>query len=385
MRVGLSVCYDTKNFGSQLQVLATIKAVESLGFETEIIRYRKKFTIPFVFQQLPRFFNLYFIKSKLNAKKKQKLIKNHFEVNRQVMIRNKRFGDFVERYFTNLSKVNNGWKELKEYSCSRYDIFLCGSDQLWLPNNLGSHFYTLEFAPDEKPKIAYATSFGVSQIPWYQKKRTKKYLDRFAYISTREIRGQEIIKDLTDKTVPVVCDPTLLLSAEEWEDIIPNKRIIEDKYIFCYFLGTNISHREEALMLKQKTGYKIVTVPFLDNFVEYDLSFGDISLYDIDATDFVNLIRHAEYVLTDSFHGTVFSILNHKSFVTFRRFSEGKTSRNSRIDSLLQILGLTDRCFVGTDTDIQSLVAQTINYNAIDVKLSEYKKSSMDYLKETLV
>lgn len=383
MKVGLSVCYDTKNFGSQLQVLATVKKIEDLGFETEIIRYRKKLSISFAIQQLPRFFNPYFIRSKLGAMEKRRLIKKHPFVNQQVAVRNKRFNDFVKTYFSNLSESYYGWKQLKKYAESKYDIFLCGSDQLWLPNNLGSHFYTLEFAPENKPKIAYATSFGVGQIPWYQKGRTRKYLNRFEYLSTREIRGREIIEDLTGKEVPVVCDPTLLLSAQEWEKLIPMRKVIEDKYIFCYFLGTNPIHREYANRLKQLTGLKIVTIPFLDNFVEMDLSFGDYSLYDIDAADFVNLIRNAEYVLTDSFHGSVFSILNHKQFVTFSRFADNtKNSRNSRISSLLKLLNLEERHF--TNGDIVDIVRKKIYYDNIDLLLMKVKNYSFEYLKEAL-
>lgn len=382
MKVGLSVCYDTKNFGSQLQVLATVKKIEDLGFETEIIRYRKKLSPSFAIQQLPRLFNPYFIHSKLGAMKKRKLIKKHPFVNQQVAVRNRRFDEFVKKYFNNLSEPYYGWKELKKCSESKYDIFLCGSDQLWLPNNLGSHFYTLEFAPENKPKIAYATSFGVGQIPWYQKGRTRKYLNRFEHLSTREIRGKEIIKELIGKDVPVVCDPTLLLSAQEWEELIPPRKVIEDKYIFCYFLGINPAHREYANRLKKTTGLKIVTIPFLDNFVESDLSFGDYPLYDIDASDFVNLIRNAEYVLTDSFHGTVFSILNHKQFVTFSRFADNtKNSRNSRILSLLTMLNLEERHFAIGEIDV--LVRQSINYGFVDLALYKLKESSTNYLKNS--
>ena len=150
-KVGLAVCYDTKNFGSQLQVLATIKKVEDLGYETEIIRYRKKLTPAFALQTIPRLFNLSFIKSKLQSKDKKKRIERHPDIARSVSVRNERFNKFVEKHFENLSKPYDGWENLVRESAKNYDMFLCGSDQLWLPNNLGSHFYTLEFAPDDKP------------------------------------------------------------------------------------------------------------------------------------------------------------------------------------------------------------------------------------------
>ena len=326
-KVGLAVCYDTKNFGSQLQVLATIKKVEDLGYESEIIRYKKKLTPTFVLQTIPRLLNVSFIKAKLHSKNKRKQIEKYPDIAKNVSVRNDRFNGFVKKYFKNLSKPYAGWENLVRESAKNYDIFLCGSDQLWLPNNLGSHFYTLEFAPDNKPKIAYATSFGVSQIPNKQKKATAKYLNRFQHLSTRELAGQKIIQELTGKKASVVCDPTLLFDAKGWEQMIPKRKIIEEPYVFCYFLGTNEEHRKAANEFKKKTGLKLVTCPFLDNFVEKDQQFGDIQMFDMDAADFVNLIRHAEYILTDSFHGSVFSILHHKKFMTFNRFTAGVNSR----------------------------------------------------------
>lgn len=379
-KVGLAVCYDTKNFGSQLQVLATIKKVEELGYKTEIIRYKKKLTPTFVLQTIPRLFNVSFIKAKIHSKNKSKQIEKYPDIAKDVSIRNNRFNEFVKKYFTNLSKPYSGWENLVRESAKNYDVFLCGSDQLWLPNNLGSHFYTLEFAPDNKPKIAYATSFGVSQIPERQKKETAKYLNRFQWLSTRELAGQKIIQELTGKKARVVCDPTLLFDAKGWEQMIPKRKIIEEPYVFCYFLGTNEEHRKAANEFKKKTGLKLVTCPFLDNFVEKDQQFGDIQMFDMDAADFVNIIRHAEYILTDSFHGSVFSILHHKKFMTFNRFTAGVNSRNSRIDSLCTLLGLSERRFNGNVTDIE----KDIDYLAVEEKLSKLRADSIEYLEAAL-
>lgn len=379
-KVGLAVCYDTKNFGSQLQVLATIKKIEELGYDTEIIRYKKKLTPVFVLQTIPRLFNMSFVKTKLNSKRKKKKIKKYPEIARNISARNKRFHTFVDKYFINLSKPYEGWETLEKESAKNYDMFLCGSDQLWLPNNLGSHFYTLEFAPENKKKIAYATSFGVSQIPDRQKKATAKYLNRFQYLSTRELAGQKIIEELTGKKANVVCDPTLLFDAEGWAQMLPNHKVVEEPYVFCYFLGTNEEHRAVANEFQKKTGLKIVTCPYLDNFVETDQQFGDIQLFDMDASDFVNLIRHAEYILTDSFHGSVFSILHHKKFMTFNRFNAGANSRNSRIDSLCTLLGLNARRYDGNVMNVE----KDIDYIGVEERLGELRAGSIKYLETAL-
>lgn len=379
-RVGLAVCYDTKNFGSQLQVLATIKKVENLGYKTEIIRYKKTLTPIFVLQTIPRLFNVSFIKAKLHSKNKELQIKKHPDIARNVSVRKDRFNKFVEKYFTNLSEPYKGWETLVRESIKNYDFFLCGSDQLWLPNNLGSHFYTLEFAPENKPKISFATSFGVSKIPNSQKKATAKYLNRFQYLSTRELSGQKIIRDLTGKKASVVCDPTLLFDAEEWMEMIPDREVIEGPYIFCYFLGTNAEHRRVANEFGAMTGLKLVTCPFLDNFVKIDQHFGDVQLFDLDASDFVNLIRHANYILTDSFHGSVFSILYHKQFMTFNRFGSEANSRNSRIDSLCTLLGLEGRRYSGNILDIDV----NVDYMNVESRIKKLRQESNNYLTNAL-
>ena len=379
-KIGLAVCYDTKNFGSQLQVLATIKKIEELGYQTEIIRYKKKISPKFIMQTIPRFFNGYFIWNKyINAKKKFS-VSWYPEIKQKISVRNERFQKFQEKYFTNVSAWYLGWENLVNQSADNYDMFLCGSDQLWRPQNLGSHFYTLEFASDDKPKIAYATSFGVKQIPWYQKKRTANYLNRFKYLSTREISGYHIIKELAQKESAIVCDPTLLMDCSEWLNVIPHKETLSKAYVLCYFLGNNPKHRKLANKFAEDNHLKLVTCPFLDNFVKEDINFGDIQLFDFDSEDFVNMIRNAEYILTDSFHGTVFSILNHKKFLVFNRFQEGANSRNSRIDSLCSILDLSNRRY---QSDV-NVVKQEINYQAVDEKLQEFRSTSIKYLKDSL-
>ena len=179
----------------------------------------------------------------------------------------------------------------------------------------------------------------------------------------------------------MVVDPTLLFNGEEWEKLIPVEKIINEKYIFCYFLGKVTKYRDEVKKLAKKKNLKIVILPHLDDFVEYDETFGDYRLYDVDPAKFVNLIRNAEYVCTDSFHGTVFSLLNHKKFMTFNRFNEkSKNSRNSRIDSLCIQISIKDRRFNKDIFDID----KEIDYQEIDNKIEELRKKSKNFLEIAL-
>ena len=319
------------------------------------------------------------MKGKISAYILNKKIKKYPELYEKCKERNKIFDRFAERYFTKLSPIFYGYDALKD-AAKDYETFLVGSDQLWLPSGLATGFYNLQFVPEDKRKIAYATSFGVSKIPMYQRKKTAKFLKRFHYLSSREKSGTNIIKQLTERDVPVVVDPTLLLTPEDWREIIPFRRIVEEKYIFCYFLGNNYEHRKAAKELQRMTNLKIVTLPLLDNFVQEDLKFADICLFDAASDDFVNLIRGAEYVLTDSFHGSVFSILNEKLFCTFDRFNDGTGSRNSRIDSLCQQLNLESRRY---DGDIFRVKTQ-IDYGKVNQLREERRQESLQYLKTAL-
>lgn len=379
-RVGICACYDTLNYGSMLQSFATQIAIDNMGYHSEYIIYRKKKTPIFIMKQLPRLLNSNLMFDKMMKIKKKVALRKYPEINSQNKKRENAFKRFQNKYYGKFSPVYYGYDELCKAAKS-YDSIVVGSDQLWTPGGLATNFYNLMFVPDEVNKISYATSFGVNSIPWYQKKRTKNYLNRINYLSVREVKGANIVNEIAGCSAKVVVDPTMLLTCEQWENHIPEKCLLEKPYIFCYFLGENVEHRNIANELKQKTGLPIACTPFLDSFVECDMKFGDFQLFDIAPDDFVNLIRGAEYVLTDSFHGSVFSILHHKKFIVLNRFEEGKQSRNSRIDSLCSILGLEDRRYRGNITE---QISSDINYTDVDRKLMSLRNESLGFLNKAL-
>lgn len=378
-KIAIVTGYHIKNYGSALQAYATQRVINDLKIENECIKYRKKNSL----RQMLRIFNIPLLRTKmaginkkLYAKRYKDTLGNNFKKRDNI------FDEFVKQNFK-ISKEYYGYKQLKN-GIKQYDAVLLGSDQVWNPLNFGSHYYTLEFVPDEMPKIAYAPSFGVSRIPSSQKKATKNYLNRINYISVREQKGQEIIKELTGIDAQIVVDPTLLLDANQWKTIYKKERIEKEPYIFCYFLGRNKKCREFANSLKEKTGYKIITLPYMDEIIKEDFEFGDSKMYNIGPSEFLNLICNAEYICTDSFHGTVFSIINHKKFFTFNRYEDGKkVSTNSRLKSLLSLLGIEER-LCKSDTGIEEIMNKEINYYEVDEKLNNMRKGSMDYLKNAL-
>lgn len=378
-KIGICACYTNHNYGSMLQSYATQKAFEAEGFDCEMIRYRKKKTIGFILKQIPRIFNRITISDKKLVIEKKLCLRKHPEAAREDQIRKAAFERFQERYFTKLSPEYYGYDALKK-GAAQYAGVISGSDQVWSPSALATHFYDLTFVPDGVVRASYASSFGVKEIPFYQVQRTKYYLNRIPYVSVREKAGQTIVKLLTGRDVPNVCDPTFLFTGEQWEQFIPVKEIVQEPYIFAYFLGANPEHRALVSQFAQDQGIKVVAVHHMDTYVPADEGFGDIVMSDVGPEEFVNLIRGAEYVCTDSFHGTIFSVLNHKQFLTFNRYSnQAKDSKNSRIDSLCQVLGLSERRF---NNHLGEEIMKPIDYNIVDARAVEFRRESLSYIHE---
>ncbi len=377
---GICLKYTQNNYGSKLQALATVKTLEELGQDYEIIEYNKK-TLWFILKSLPRFLNFCFLNDRYDQFQRKIEYKRHPEVLKQINIRQHAFWSFDEPFKSHLSKRYESYSALKKECGQKYDGVLTCSDQLWSPAALGSGFYNLMFAPDDMLKVSWASSFGVSKIPWYQIGRTKKYLKRIEHISMRENQGAKIVKDLIGREVPVLMDPVFIFDKDKWNELIPCAKPKYENYIFCYFLGSNTEHRKIANELAQKTGLKIVTLRHLDRYNAQDENFGDYAPYDVTPQDFLNILRNAEYICTDSFHGTAFSVIFEKKFIAFDRYSDkSSNSKNSRIQSVCENLGLLDRRYV-SDSDIVDSIGRDIDYKLVFEKLAVYRENTMKYLK----
>lgn len=380
-KIGCVIAYKKNhtNYGTSLVGYALIKKIQQLGYDIEVINYIKRYSIRekiiIGLSQL-RVHGWKLLKKRL-ASKPQNI--NYLK---GIEIRTKAVEKYKEKKLYPLFKDYMGYKELKQGS-RNYDAVVVGSDQVWLPAGLKTGFFNLLFVDEKIRKIAYASSFGVSEIPSFQKKDTGKYLDRFYRIGVREESGKKIVESLSNKRAEVVADPTLLLNSREWtEEIRDSKANTSEPYIFCYFLGTNSDARKAANELKTLTGLKIITLRHMDEFIGSDEKFGDEAPYAVDPEDFVKYIKDAEYVLTDSFHCSAFSIQFHKYFMTFYRFTIGKKGgRNSRIDSLFNVLQIPqERIYKGDIKKIDS----PINWENIDKRLNVFRQESINYLREAL-
>jgi hypothetical protein len=384
--VGIVSCYYKANYGSMLQAYAIQRFLDTIGVDnetidissmhSEILKGKLKYYTRNIFN-----FEMYdakkgFIRHIIH----RKIDKIGFGAN--ISKRGQAFERFSNEHFRLSNKIKSK-KELSQ-ACRNYTDVLVGSDQLWLPVNIEADYYTLNFVPEHINKVAFATSFGVPEIPTYLNEKTERFLNRIEHISVREYSGQKIIKQLVGRDVPVVCDPTLLFTGEQWVDIQKKNSIITQKYILCYFLGNNPEHRLFANRLKEKTGLPIVVLRHINEYIPSDDKFGDIALYDIGPDDFINLIRYAEYVCTDSYHGTVFSILNQKVFFVFNRFKKSNSqSTNTRLESLLSMLEVNHR-LIQPNSNVDECLEKRLDYDCVNQKLNLIRGKSIHFLKNSL-
>ena len=378
--IGLVTCFWVKNYGSALQSYATQNILDKLNMENETINYSV------ANEPLLRRLNIILHKLRYPSVRKAKIDKyiNKKELHKSeeyekgVKDRIQAFDSFIKDHIRFSEQIKDR-KHLEEQSL-KYSTIIVGSDQLWLPENIEEDYYTLTWVPKGIKKVSYATSFGVSTIPSMIRKKTREFLMEMDGISVRELSGVNIVKEISGKNAEIVLDPTLLLTRKEWDNLDKRNRMIEEKYIFCYFMAKGQKKRKFAENLKEKTGYKIIVLKHLDEFIPEDENFGDYAPYDIGPIEIINLIKYAEYVCTDSFHGTVFSIINHKDFFTFSRYEkEVQESTNTRLVSLLKLLGLENRM-----NNDEIMNATITNYDDVDRKLLKLRENSLTYLKDAI-
>ena len=259
------------------------------------------------------------------------------------------------------------------------DACICGSDQIWNPLIYDTHFFLDFCGKGEVRKIAYAPSFGVSKIYKY-KDDIKKHLRDFNHISVREKQGQTIIKKLTGSNFPVVLDPTLMIRAEVWKKFmqIPHVKL-PNRYIACYFLGHNCIPQKIISSMSKQLDCKVVNITTFRT--PNDIK--GIQFNNLSPLEFIYAIDKAYYVLTDSFHATVFSILFHTSFYSFCKHKKSdENNENSRLISLLNLFNLESRYVDDNDVEVKS---EKVDFEECDKNLNLLRAYSYDFIKNALI
>lgn len=385
-KVGLAVVTYKDNFGSALQTYATQRVIRNLGYDTGVFdisaidRSIQKRKIMYYLSRILHKDERYYVLSNFLSSAKKK--KNDDCYAQNMKIRHDKYQKFYKDNIEFLPKTD-GWSGLAAQA-GDCEAVVVGSDQLWGSANIAGGYFTLEFVPDDVNKIAYSTSFGVSTLPKIIHKHAKSFLNRIEHISVREVSGQKIIKELIDRDVPVVCDPTMLLTSNEWMDIQNKDPFTDGDYILTYFMGDNPEQREFVKRLKEETGYKIVGLLHGSTYIENDEHYCDETPYNVGPSEFLNLIRHAKFVCTDSFHCCVFSIVFGTEFFAFHREAEGSSfSTNDRLHTLLGWTGLSGRLLTG-DENASKCATVKMDKDAVWKCVEENRARSMTYLENAL-
>lgn len=358
MKIGIITFHCSYNYGSALQTYALKSFLENNGYKVSIINFIYKLdfenyklfrTKQYIKRPYKFFFDIIFYN-------KNKIRKNNFEL-------------FAKQYFNLTKKIYYNYKNMKELN-NEFDIFICGSDQIWnLDCTKGVEpAYFLKFVDKDKLKIAYAPSLAHIKFAKNYDEDLKKAINDLDYISIREESTLPLIQSLTEKKVNVVLDPTLLLDREDYE-LIVNQEKQDNEYIFVYMLEYSAELVKYCNEFSDKRKIKIIYI------TKSKISrIKGKNVFGIGPDKFLRYIRDAKYIITNSFHATVFSVIFNKKFVTFTtKYS------SSRMGDLLNKLGIPERIY-NENFDID----KDIDYDVVQKRLIDMKKFSLEYLRKAL-
>lgn len=363
------------NYGGFLQEMALQDAINSLGYECEIIDYEvsQEFNT-FSLKRGIKNFSFDKIKKKL-TKEKTILLSDSVS---DLITKRKRAFDKYRAHNLVLSKKMS-YSDLHSIDLN-YEQLVCGSDQIWNPDyNIPAFF--LNFGRKDCRKIIYAASIGKDYLSRHQEKIYSKLLEVPDYISVREDSARKLISGITEKNVELVLDPTLLHQQEYWVKKADDSSLNHKNYIFCYFLNLADEKVKSANEFARRNNCEIIAIPYLHNEMEeYSEKLEGKLLSEVNPADFLNLIRNAEAVITDSFHATVFSIIFQKDFWCFGR-NAGTYNMNTRLHTLLGYVEMQDRLIEPDD------LKNKMHCTHVDIDLHNLKieqKESIAFLSNAL-
>jgi hypothetical protein len=370
-RVILTTVFSGYNYGSSLQALAGKTVLKQVGLECEIVSMKS-----LVKGRDIRFGKLFTILCRSflgTGKKGANSIATYQSGYSKKMIGDStaRFQKFTEDF---LQPNYLSWHGLKKAAIDCVACF-AGSDQIWNSSTLYvDPLYYLRFAPAEK-RVAFAPSFGRDFIAEYNKTKMKRWISEFALLSVREDSGVGLIKSLTGKDAVQLIDPTMMVDCITWKETLGIKDK-EGNYILAYFLDKP-SEKARLVIKEIKDALKceVIAIPYqFENmgYCDRAIPTGPI--------EFLDLVNNAKCVITDSFHGTAFSINLQTPFYVFGRDYGSAHSQNSRVESILRKMKMEDR--FEPLTSVESL--DKIDFGHSERVLKEERDKAITYIKVSI-
>lgn len=368
-KVALSTWFSYHNYGTALQVTALYHLLSELGKDVDVVNYIPvgkcinrpdyKGVGPYFCELISKAFNKVFNRSYTPAS------------------REKLFDAFLDEHlsFTAECLIQPDFERLNDY----YDIFVCGSDQIWNPAFYNSRYF-FDYVSDNRKKVSYAPSVGNSKVDDEDVARCmKKLCSRFDALSTREESGSKIVSELTGRDVETVIDPTLLMSSSDWNSLTGEAVAPSEPYLLAYMLGYNKEHWKRVYELASLLDLPVRIIPVFKR----DLKRGGCITDPVGPAEFVSLIANASYVCTDSFHGVAFSINLNCDFCVFERFKRGASgSQNSRIYNILDKMSLQAR--LALDGVSNEELVNKIEWTEPNNLLLAQREHSLNWLKNAL-
>ena len=354
--IGIITFHRSYNYGSALQAYALKEYLKKIGFYASVIDYTD--LNDFEQYRLFRFHSYH--KSPASFFSDIAFLGAH-------MKRKRNFELFAQKYMNLTPKRYYNCQSLIELN-DQFDAFICGSDQIWnldCTNGINPAFF-LAFAGNQKRRIAYAPSLAHTSFKKDYSHELVPYLERIDFLSVREHESISYLEQIARREVKQVVDPTLLLEYEDYEVLIKSN-VNKQKYLFVYMLEDNPKMIQYCLDFAKQNKLDIC---YLTPRCYFNIA--GKNLYGISPNDFLSYLKNASYVITNSFHATVFSIIFKKKFVTFSTASSA-----SRMENLLHILGIEDRLHCDS-------ILKDIDFEDVDSKLKKYRCCSKQYLEDAL-
>jgi len=368
MKVSIITRHSIPNYGSLLQSYATQKTFEKLGFDAEILNYirydeRGKQSI---------WTNCHIGKNGLVNKIKRMIYFALQYPNWRTGL--KAFENFQKQYLRLSNTTYGSIDELKD-NLPNADIYVTGSDQVWgvIGQSEYDPAYFLKFVPEDKRQIAFSASFGKTALTKELTDGLEELLKNYSSILVREKSAVDIIEQYTNKTAKHILDPTLMLDKNEWGSLCEKTGLEGTDYIFVYQLHHNKEMEKYITRVQVETGLPVYRAH--PSFF-YALKPGNF-IHLPTPGQFLSYIKNAKYIITDSFHGTVFSLIFNKQFVDILPELTG-----TRIISMMDLLGLKNRIL--TDLNDFSWLDQTIEYSEVNQKIEKEKKETLYSLVQSL-
>jgi hypothetical protein len=359
MKVGIITFQWSRNYGAALQTFALTHYLKAIGIDVQVVNYKPSYPkkeASFSSKMKDKILSLLLIPDKKN-------------INNQIA----RFDKFRSEFFS----LTKPCVDTNDIATLDLDCYICGSDQIWNPSLTGGKLDPVYFAAFETTgrKVAYAASIGEKNVRDCDKETFIKFLEGFHSVSVREAQIVEIIEEFSIVPVENVLDPTLLLNQHDYS-AIAEERIVEEPYLLIYQNTRNNYIYEVARKVASAKELRIIELGYRRQFP----STGVDIIESAGPKEFLSLYQYADYIVTNTFHGTVFAVQFEKDFISIPL-----TGRESRVENLTNKLGLMDRLlYEEDDSKVSDIICNNIDYKNVKSLLSKEQGISRAFLQKAV-